>query len=88
MWIYSCDFETEQQSSHGMSPALPCPKRAWCVHSQVCCLLFGHQGIVHFEFAPEGQKRFLSGCPESFVGCSMKKATWNVEYWKLAPPAE
>jgi hypothetical protein len=28
MWIYSCDFETEQQSSHGMSPALPCPKRA------------------------------------------------------------
>jgi hypothetical protein len=57
-----------------------------CAHKwKQCCLFFG-QGIMHYEFAPEGQTRFLSWCPETSAGCRTKKATWNVDCGKLAPP--
>jgi hypothetical protein len=55
-WIYSYDVETKQ-SSHWKSPASPHPKKAQQAHLQVraILLLIFYQGIVHYEFAPEGQ---------------------------------
>jgi hypothetical protein len=39
MWIYGCDIEAEQQSSHWKNPALPRHKRAHWVRLQVKAVL-------------------------------------------------
>ena len=58
IWVYGYDPETKFQSSQWKHPKLPRPKKAWQVHSNVKVMLtcfFDSRGIVHHEYAPEGQ---------------------------------
>lgn len=57
-WVYGYDPETKAQSSQWKCPASPRPKKARQVRSNVKVMLtvfFDQQGIVHHEYAPQGQ---------------------------------
>ena len=57
-WVYGCDLDTKQQSSHWKSPGSPRPKKARqsCSATKSMLIVFYDiRGIVHHEFAPEGQ---------------------------------
>ena len=57
-WVYGYDPETKFQSSQWKHPESPRPKKAWQVRSNVKVMLtcfFDSRGIVHHEYAPEGQ---------------------------------
>ena len=58
IWVYGYDPETKQQSSQWKSLGSPRPKKARQSRSMTKSMLivfFDIQGIVHHEFAPEGQ---------------------------------
>ena len=57
-WVYGYDPETKFQSSQWKYPESPRPKKARQVRSNVKVMLtcfFDSRGIVHHEYAPEGQ---------------------------------
>ena len=57
-WVYGYDPETKRQSSRWKSPGSPRPKKARQSRSATKSMLivfFNIRGIVHHEFAPEGQ---------------------------------
>ena len=57
-WVYGYDPETKFQSSKWKHPESPRPKKARQVRSNVKVMLtcfFDSPGIVHHEYAPEGQ---------------------------------
>ena len=57
-WVYGYDPETKFQSSQWKHPESPRPKKARQVRSNVKVMLtcfFDSRGIVHHEYAPEGQ---------------------------------
>ena len=57
-WVYGYDPETKFQSSQWQSPQDPRPKKARQVRSNVKVMLtvfFDHRGVVHHEYAPQGQ---------------------------------
>ena len=58
-WVYGYDPETKFQSSQWKHPESPRPKKARQVCSNVkvmqTCFFFDSRGIVHHEYAPEGQ---------------------------------
>ena len=57
-WVYVYDPETKFQSSQWKHPVSPRPKKARQVRSNVKVMLtcfFDSRGIVHHEYAPEGQ---------------------------------
>ena len=57
-WVYGYDPETKFQSSQWKHPESPRPKKAQQVCSNVKMMLicfFDSRGIVHHEYAPEGQ---------------------------------
>ena len=57
-WVYGYNPQTKFQSSQWKHPESPRPKKAWQVCSNVKVMLscfFDSQGIVHHEYAPEGQ---------------------------------
>jgi len=57
-WVYGYDLETKQQSSQWKSPGSPRPKKTRQSRSMTKSMLivfFDIQGIVHHEFAPQGQ---------------------------------
>ena len=57
-WVYGYDPETKFQSSQWKHPESPRPKKAQQVRSNVKVMLtcfFDSCGIVHHEYAPEGQ---------------------------------
>ena len=57
-WIFGYDPETKQQSSQWKFPGSPRPKKARQVKSKIKSMLivfYDQQGIVHYEFVPEGQ---------------------------------
>jgi hypothetical protein len=62
--VMSCGFmvmtlKPNNNPQHWKSPASPRPKKAQQMRSQVKGMLllffFSHRGIVHYDFAPEGQ---------------------------------
>jgi len=56
--VYRYDHETKQQSLHWKSPGSPRPEKARQSRSATKSMLiifFDIRGIVHHEFAPEGQ---------------------------------
>ena len=58
IWVYGYDPETKFQSSQWKHPESPRPKKARQVRSKVTVMLtcfFDSRGIVHHEYAPEGQ---------------------------------
>ena len=57
-WVYGYDPETKQQSLQWKSSGSPRPKKARQCHTtteSVLIVFFDIRGIVHREFAPEGQ---------------------------------
>jgi hypothetical protein len=57
-WVYGYDLETKVQSSQWKHSSSPRPKEAQWVQSKVKVLLpvfFDYRGIVHYNYAPEGQ---------------------------------
>ena len=57
-WVFQYDPETKRQSRHWKSVSSPRPKKAHMQCSQVKVMLitfFDHQGMVHYEFVPQGQ---------------------------------
>ena len=57
-WIYGYDPETKQQSSQWTGPSSPRPKKGCQVQSKTKVMLlafFNSEGIVHHEYAPNGQ---------------------------------
>lgn len=57
-WVYGYDPETKRQSSQWKHPDSPRPKKARQVRSKIKVMLtvfFDVRGIVHHEYAPEGQ---------------------------------
>jgi len=57
-WVYGYDPKTKQQSLQWKSPGSPRPEKARQSHSTTKSMLivfFNIQGIVHYEFAPQGQ---------------------------------
>ena len=57
-WVYGYDPETKQQSSQWKSPGSPRPKKArqsCSMTKSMFIVFFNIRGIVHHEFAPEGQ---------------------------------
>ena len=57
-WVYGYDPETKAQSSVWKHPDSPRPKKARQVRSKTKVLLtafFDHRGVVHYEYAPQGQ---------------------------------
>ena len=57
-WVYGYNPETKFQSSQWKHPELPRPKKARQARSNVKVMLtcfFDFRGIVHHEYAPEGQ---------------------------------
>jgi hypothetical protein len=57
-WMYGYDPGTKAQSSQWKSPSSPRPKKARQVRSKVKAMLTGffyYRGVVHHEYAPEGQ---------------------------------
>ncbi|XP_011867391.1 PREDICTED: putative uncharacterized protein FLJ37770, partial [Vollenhovia emeryi] len=57
-WVYGYDPETKRQSSQWKHPDFPRPKKARQVRSKIKVMLtvfFDVRGIVHHEYAPEGQ---------------------------------
>ena len=56
--VYGYDPETKQQSSQWKSPGPPRPKKArqsCSTTKSMLIVFFDNRGIVHYEFAPEGQ---------------------------------
>ncbi|UYV67800.1 hypothetical protein LAZ67_5002103 [Cordylochernes scorpioides] len=57
-WVYGYDPETKRQSSQWLLKNAPKPKKARMSKSKTKVLFgtfFDHQGIVHYEFLPQGQ---------------------------------
>ena len=57
-WVYGYDPETKVQSSVWKTPSSPRPKKARQSRSKVKVMLtvfFDSEGVVHFEYAPDGQ---------------------------------
>ncbi|CAK9805507.1 Protein GVQW3 [Anthophora plagiata] len=58
-WVYGYDIETKVQSSQWVGKGSPRPKKARQVRSSVKVMLtvffFDFNGVVHFEFLPQGQ---------------------------------
>jgi hypothetical protein len=57
-WVYGYDPGTKAQSSQWKSPSSPRPKKARQVRRKVKAMLtvfFYYRGVVHHEYAPEGQ---------------------------------
>ena len=57
-WIFEYDPETKRQSSEWHTSASPRPKKARMSKSRMKTMLivfFDAQGVVHYEFVPEGQ---------------------------------
>jgi len=57
-WIYGYDPETKQQLSQWKGPTSPRPKKGHQVRSKTKVMLmafFDSEGIVHHEYAPNGQ---------------------------------
>jgi len=57
-WVYGYDVETKVHSSQWVSKTSPRPKKSHQVHSHVKVMLtvfFDSEGVVHFEFLPQGQ---------------------------------
>jgi histone-lysine N-methyltransferase SETMAR len=57
-WAYGHDPETKQQSSQWKSPGSPRPKKvtqSCSATKSMLIMFFDIRGIVHHEFAPEGQ---------------------------------
>jgi len=57
-WVYGYDPETKQQSSQWKGPSSPRPKKGRQVRSKTKVMLLafcGSDGIVHHEYAPDGQ---------------------------------
>jgi len=57
-WVYGYDPETKQQSSQWKGPTSPRPKKGRQVQSKTTAILlafFDFEGIVHYEYAPDGQ---------------------------------
>jgi len=58
-WVYGYDPETKQQSSQWKGRTSPRPKKGRKVRSKTEVMLlafFDSEGIVHHEYAPDGQK--------------------------------
>src|SRR5215469_6723562 len=57
-WVYGYDPETKSQSSQWKHSSSPRPKKARQVRSNVKVMLtafFDSRGVVHHEYAPQGQ---------------------------------
>jgi len=57
-WVYGYDPETKQQSSQWKGPTPPRPKKGRQVRNKTKVMLlafFDSEGIVHHEYAPDGQ---------------------------------
>jgi hypothetical protein len=57
-WVCGYDPETEAQSSQWKTPGYPRPKKTHQIWSKVKVMLtvfFNHEGIIHHEYAPDGQ---------------------------------
>ena len=58
-WVYGYDLETKQQSSQWKGPSSPRPIKGHQVRSKTKVMLlvfFDSEGIVHHEYAPNGQQ--------------------------------
>ena len=58
LWVFQYDPKTKRQSRQWKSASSPRPKKARMQRSQVKVMLitfFRHHGLVHSEFAPQGQ---------------------------------
>ena len=57
-WVYGYDPQTKQQSSQWKGPSSPGPKKGRQVRGKTKVMLlafFDSEGIVHHEYAPDGQ---------------------------------
>jgi len=57
-WVYGYDVETKVHSSQWVSKTSPRPKKSRQVRSHVklmLMVLFDSEGVVHYEFLPQGQ---------------------------------
>lgn len=90
-WVYGYDPETKKQSSEWKTPSSPRPKKARQVRSKIKVMLilfFDRDGVVHYEFAPDGQtinKEFYRDVLRRLRDSVRRKrpAKWNSGKWML-----
>lgn len=90
-WVYGYDPETKVQSSQWKSPQSPRPKKARQVRSKVKVMLtvfFDYRGVVHHEYAPEGQtvnKEYYCEVLRRLRDAVRRKRPdlWNSKKWQL-----
>ena len=73
-WVYGYDPETKVQSSQRRHPSSPRSKKARQVRSNVKVLLtvfFNSSGVLHHEYAPQGQTVTKESTREYFVAFVM-----------------
>ena len=97
-WVYGYDPETKVQSSVWKTPSSPRPKKIRQSRSKVKVMLtvfFDIEGVVHFEYAPEGQtvnkEYYLDVLRRLCNAVRQKRPTkWSSGDWSLhhnnAPP--
>ena len=90
-WVYGYDPEAKVESSQWKSPSSPRPKKARQVRSKVKAMLtvfFDDQGVVHHEYAPEGQtinKQYYLEVLRRLRDAVRRKrpALWATQDWQL-----
>ena len=90
-WVYGYDPETKRQSSQWKHPESPRPKKARQVPSKMKVMLtvfFDIRGIVHHEYAPEGQtvtKEYYQDVLRRLRDAVRRKRPdmWTAKNWQL-----
>ena len=90
-WVYGYDPETKFQSSQWKHPESPRPKKARQVRSNVKVMtcFFDSRGIVHHEYAPEGQtinEEYYLEVLRRLRAAVQKKAARHAESKKFSAP--